>query len=1119
MKSTLISLFAVFIMVCGWPGVGQATTFDKQEITLLEAIEKISKEYEVYFTFDMTLVADVKVEYEHAAYGSAEEAIANILEDTDLKYKFYDQRFVILYKEDAEGLESLKQMSRHLEGLINEGEKTVVSAPKRTIRSVPKLSTRSLSRTIAPIAFSVEGTVTDQQGEPLIGVNIQVKGTNKGTATDIEGNFTLEDIDENVVLVVSYVGYKTQEVAVAGKSNLNITLVSDSQLLDEVVVVGYGVQKVEDVTSSAVSVKSKDFIEGNVSDVAQLIKGKVAGLSIVNPSGDPLGGSQIMLRGITTLSSGTQPLVLIDGVPGDLNSISAEDIESINILKSGAAAAIYGTRATNGVLLIQTKGVNRDIKPTLTLKMSTTTERIKKKPDLLTASEFRELVDTGDPYMPSQGDGGANTDWIDEITRNPYSYRLNVNMRGGNRQNNYVINLEQKNVQGIMIDSDNKETKLHLKGVHTMFDNILQFDVNVIGYLQSYNKAYGNLSTANFGTPYTAAMVMNPTEPVKDENGEWVEHVGQKDIDNPVAAIKENIGAYENNQIQSYGTVTLRPYDDLSLQLRGSLTTKNQIGGSYLTQNSLSAKRGEHNGNASRNTNNSKDKLLEFIASYHKDISEHSISGVGGYSWQKSVWENYSMTNKDFPSDLYLWNNIGVGTQLSDGNASMNSYKAQTNLVGFFGRITYDYRKKYFFMASIRHEGSSRFGSGNKWGNFPGISAGWHIGREPFMASLDFLSHLKVRADYGITGTAPSSPYQSIPRLSLGTNVYLGGEWWPAAIPTSNANSNLKWERKREFNIGLDFGFLDDRMSVSADFYQRITDGLIWNYVVPQPPYLYNSIVANAGEIKNTGIELNVNVTPVEVNEFVWNSNVNISYNKNIVSSLRGDAFKVAGGFFDTGNTGAPIQESTHRVEEGKSIGNFYGYKSIDIDDDGYWIIEGGEEGSPKSINDKNPNDKQYLGNGLPNYYLNWNNSFRYKKFTLDIGISGAFGFQILNMDRMFNANPEAILIANALHDLIEPVYGKRNLNIQQPRVYVSYYIEDGDYLNMSNATLSYNLGTQGGFMKNVKIFLSGFNWVTFTGYSGIDPEVNVLGLAPGVDEKRKYPKTMSFSLGAEITF
>ncbi len=1078
-----LTIFLICITVLGSfaaDSYAQTTrlTLDAENATIKSILAKIEGQSEFKFFYSSNVNVD-----QTASISQKNKKVFDILDDlfkdTGIKYKVYGRQIALMEKGET--------------------------------------FTFPTSETVAQ-QKSVTGKVTDDKGQPLPGVTIVIKGTTQGAVTNVDGIYSISNLAEDATLQFSFVGMLTKEVVVGNQTSINMRMEELTIGIEEVITIGYGVQKVEELTSSAASVKSEGFVEGNVTDAAQLIKGKVAGLSIVNPSGNPLSGSQITLRGVTTLASGTQPLVLIDGVPGDLNSISTENIESIDVLKSGAAAAIYGTRATNGVIMIQTKGVNRKIEPTLTLKTAFITERVRTKPDLLTASEFRELVNTSNPYKPSQSDNGANTDWMDEITREPFSYNINANMRGGDAHNYYVINLQQKDIQGVMIDSNNKESHLQLRGVHSMFNNMLEVDANMLGFLQSYNRSYDNQGTANSGTAYTAAMVMNPTDFVKDENGNWIEHVGQKDIDNPVAAIKENIGEYENSLIHAYGTITLRPIKDLSLQLRGSIKNNNHTGGNYLTQNSLSAKRSEHSGRATRNTSHSKDELLEFITTYKTNINDHSISAVGGYSWQESIWEDYSMTNSDFPNDVYLWNNISVGKQLTAGKASMSSYKAQTNLAGFFGRISYDYRKKYFLMASIRHEGSSKFGAESKWGNFPGISGGWHIGRESFMEGLNFLSNLKLRADYGITGTEPSSPYQSIPRLNLGTNVYVGGVWVPAVIPSTNENPNLQWETKKEFNIGLDFGIFNDRLSASADYYHRTTDGLIWNYVVPQPPYLYNSILANAGVIENEGFELNLNIVPIDKNNFSWNSTINLSYNKNKVTSLEGDAFKVAGGFFNTGNTGAPIQEPTHRVEEGQSVGNFYGYKSIDIDEDGFWIIEG-KDGSPKSIKDKNPDDKQYLGNGLPNYYLGWNNTIRYKNFSLDVGISGAFDFQILNMDRMFNANPEAILIGNALHDLLEPVYGKRTLNITQPRVYVSYYIEDGDYVSIDNATLSYNLYPKSGFIKNVKLFLNGFNLYTFTNYQGLDPEVNVLGLAPGVDEKRKYPKTMSFSLGAEITF
>jgi len=932
----------------------------------------------------------------------------------------------------------------------------------------------------------------------------------------MDGEYSIT-VPSDATLVFSFVGMKKQEVPINGRTQIDVQMESASVALQEVVAIGYGTQKVEEVTSSAASVSRDDFVEGNVDDAAQLMKGKVAGLSIVNPSGDPLGGSQISLRGVSTLASGTQPLILIDGVPGTLNSISEEDIASINVLKSGAAAAIYGTRATNGVILIETTDVTQDIEPTITVKTSAVTERIRKTPDVLTASEYSDLVNSGDPFTPTQDDEGASTNWFDQITRNPVSYKVNVNMKGGDAQTNYIINLQRKDQEGVILDSENQETKLRLKAGHSMFDDKLEVNANVIGYIQNYNESYGGTTVVG-QTPYTYAILMNPTEPVKDENGNWVEHVGQKDLANPLAMIEETQGTNEVNRLKTYGNVIFRPVEDLSLKLRGSLNNYNRTEGTYQTQNHLLAKRGVHEGRASRYTNHAKDQLLEFITTYDKDFADHSITGVGGYSWEQHTWENYWMQNSNFPSDLYQWNNIGVGTQLEEGKAGMTSYKAQTRLVGFFFRVNYDYKKKYFLMASLRHEGSSKFGSENKWGSFPAVSGGWNIAREPFMDSFDFLTHLKLRGGYGVTGTAPSSPYQSIPQLSLGSTVYLNGQWISPAIPSSNPNPYLKWERKKEYNVGLDLGFFEDRLHFTADYYQRKTEGLIWNYTVPKPPYLYDNILANAGSIENTGLELSVMGSPIESDEFTWQSTLNFSSNKNNVVSLQGDVFQVEGGFFYSGWTGAPIQEPTHRVEEGKSVGNFYGYKTIDISDDGMWIIEGAD-GEPKPLANKTPDDKQYLGNGLPNYTLGWNNTFHYKNFTLSIGLSGAFDFQLLNMDRMFHGNPVSMLIGNGLHEAVEPIYGKRPLSINQPRSYVSHYIEDGDYVKIDNATLSYRLTPQSGFVKNLKIFLNGLNLYTFTDYSGIDPEVNVLGLSPGVDERTKYPSTRSFSLGAEITF
>jgi len=723
-----------------------------------------------------------------------------------------------------------------------------------------------------------------------------------------------------------------------------------------------------------------------------------------------------------------------------------------------------------------------------------------------------------DGFSPTFPDEGANTNWFDEILRDPVSYRLNVNMKGGNTLTNYTVNIQNQKRQGVIRDTDNEQTKLRLSATHTMFDEMLKINANVIGYKRKFNKNYQHTSLAE-NSPYLMAMQYNPTVPVKDENGDWYEFLSSKDHANPLGLIEEHKGMHEDNKIKIYGNLTFKPIEDLSFMLRASLNTDNGVNGTYQTQDHVLARRGDHEGRAWRSTQFSKDKLLEFITTYEKQLGKHKITGVGGYSWEQHQWENYNMNNSTFPSDLYQWNSIGLGTFLDEGKANMGSYKAEDKLVGFFGRINYNFNQKYYLMASLRHEGSSKFGAENKWANFPAFSAGWHLGREPFMSHIDFVDHLKIRAGYGVTGTAPGSPYQSIPRLSLGGNYYYGGTWVSPAVPSSNPNPNLKWEKKKEYNIGLDFGILEDRISFSADYYQRRTEDLIWNYTVPKPPYLYDNILANAGQLENKGVELSLNAIPVQKEDFTWNTVINFSTNNNQVISLEGDVFQVEGGFFDTGALGKRGRnKTTHRVEEGKAVGNFYGFRTVDIGEDGWWIIEGAD-GNPKSTVDQSPDDRQYLGNGLPNYNLSWNNTLRYKNFSLSISMRGAFDFQILNLNRYFLGIPQSLTMGNVLHEAIEDKFGKRPLAMEQPHDYMSYFIEDGDYWKIDNATLSYSLNPDQGFVRKLMVFITGLNLYTFTGYSGEDPEVDILGLAPGVDWYTQYPNTRSFSLGAEITF
>lgn len=966
----------------------------------------------------------------------------------------------------------------------------------------------------------VTGTVFDAtDNEPLPGVNVMVKGTTVGTSTDENGSFSLTVPSLSDTLVFSFVGYESKEIPLNGRTALEVNLNSQAFQSDEVVVVGYGVQDAEEVTGAVSNVKSEDFTKGTVTDAAELVKGKIAGLHVTTPSANPTSTSEISLRGVTTLMSNPDPLVLIDGVPGSLNDVSPQEIASIDVLKDGSAAAIYGTRGSNGVILITTKNVSGDIPPTLEINSYVNTQILSDRVAFMNASEYRELVERG---VPGAVDQGATTDWVDEVTQRPVSQVHDISLSGGNNATNYVLSLRYEDLNGIMKYTNNEKIQPRLDINHTMLDGMVTFDANIQGYLQRFHAGdRGNNEEFIRGynpQVYRHSQKFNPTAPIRAEDGSWFENLAYNDYKNPVGLLEEVEGQNENNRLKLNGTITFNPLDNLSVKVLGSRNYFNSVRGYYETQDHISTVRDGLNGYASRGTTDSQEDLLEITSEYILSAGEqHDITLLGGYSWNKVNSENYNMTNFDFPSDEFSYNNIGSGVALNDGRATLHSYQGEDKLISYFSRINYNYDNRYLFMASIRREGSSKFGENNKWANFPAGSVGWNLHNEEFMNDVPYLSELRVRVGYGITGSIPRSRYMSLARLGFGTNAYMNGEWIQVTTPSTNPNPNLKWETKNELNLGMDFGFLNDRLSGSVDVYQRTTNDMLWDYSVPTPPYLYNSITANAASMRNRGIEVQLNTIPLQAQEMQWNSSVSYSTNQNEVLSLSSDKFQLEGGYFYAGHTGGPVQQYTHRIEIGEPIGNFYGYKSIGVDEEGFWIIEGAN-GEPKPVAEQTAEDKQILGNGLPNHYLSWNNSFQYKNFDFSLQMRGAFGFQILNGVRMNYEAPTAIGKGNVLSNAYHNVFGERPLNQIQEQQYLSYYIEDGDYWKLSNVTVGYNFNLNTSFLRRARVYASANNLYTITGYSGIDPEVSTSGLSPGWDRRARYPTTRTFTLGVSLT-
>lgn len=962
----------------------------------------------------------------------------------------------------------------------------------------------------------VRGVIKDETGEPIIGATVRVKGQSEGTVSDLDGNFTLDVTDDNT-LQISYIGYQTQEFAVGKQHHFSIVLEEDKKILNEVVVIGYGTQKKGDITSSVGSVKSEDFTAGAINDAGQLIQGKIAGLSVTNPSGNPVGGTEISLRGNTTiLGASTNPLILIDGVPGDFNTVAPEDIESIDVLKDGSAAAIYGSRGTNGVVLITTKkskGNNiNEVQYSGYLSLST----IAKKPDFCDADDYRQQIKDG--LRDAAWDLGDNTNWIDAITRTGLSHVHNISFKGGNAQTNYIFNVNYRNLQGIFKRSDKEEFQGRAEVNHSMFDDKLRFNFQLLGNQTGYTATSDGGSFNTYS--WRQALIHNPTEPIKNADGSWHENTGIFNYDNPVSRIYECDGEQKISQTRFSSNITLTPIKELTFNALFSYDKINQEGGYYETKKHISNVRDGMNGYASTGGSSTVTKLVELTAQFHKNFGDHTIQALAGYSYQESTYSNQYERNYNFPTDLYSWHNIGVGQALKEGLGTEYSYWLDTNLIGFFGRLNYNYKNRYLLMASVRHEAASQLAGTNKpWGTFPSVSLGWRITEEKFMKNQKVFDDIKLRAGYGVTGSQPSQSFLGVPLLGYGDYYLYNGQWIRALQPTQNSNDKLKWEEKHEYDIGADFSVLNYRLNVSVDWYYRLIKGLLYDYSVPSPPNLYTTTRANVGEMSNNGLEIMVNAIPVQTKDFKWETTITFSTNSNKLKSLSNDLYQTSSDYFMTGWIEEPIKTESHIVRIGHKVGDIYGFKVVDVDESGKWIYL-----------DKNGNrvnydefthsfeDKQILGNGVPKWYLGFNNQFRYKNFDLAINMRGAFGFQIMNGMRMFYEN-RSRQDWNRLRSAYDKVFGKAVLNTLCSEEFNSYYVENGDYWKIDNITLGYSFSKINKWIKTLRLYASVNNAITITGYKGIDPEVSTSGLAPSYDNRDSYPHTRAFTFGMNVTF
>jgi TonB-linked SusC/RagA family outer membrane protein len=992
----------------------------------------------------------------------------------------------------------------------------------------------------------ISGTVTDStNGEPLPGVNVVIAGTRQGASTGSRGQFTISGVEPGTYdLQASFIGYEQRAVSdvsvSAGETTeVNFTLVSSAVQLEEVVAVGYGTQRTEEVTGSVSSVESDDFVEGAARGAGELIENQIAGLNISQSSGNPAAGSNISLRGVTTLNASASPLVLIDGVPGSLQTVSQQDIESIDVLKGGSAAAIYGSRASNGVILITTKSPDGDQPTRIDYSANVSTERIDEQQNVYGADELQSLKEQfSDTDLPiaSVRDFGGNTDWQDEVLRNPVSWNQRVSLSGGDVSTSYRASLEYEREEGIIRRSDNEDVIGRATVGHRMYDGDLRVDANLTTRLENNWNGFD-------GGIWENAVTRNPTDSIRNAEGGWQERSGAG-YSNPLGLIRETNGRDDFRETRLNATVTLSPVNNLELRLLGAGTKSSFHSESSTTFDHINTTKRGLDGTASQFRSSNEELLLEATGTYDTEIGNHDFDVLGGYSWQENTDENFFASNEDFPTDLFGSQNLSVGSALTDGEADMDSGRSSWTLIGYFGRVNYTYDDRYLLSASFRYEGDSRFGTNNEWGSFPSVSVGWRIGEEAFMQDVSFLDRLKLRAGYGVTGISPGTPYQSLASFDYGGSFFNDGEWVQGLEPTRNANPNLRWERKEEINIGLDFAVLNDRLSGTLDVYRRTTDDLLFDVSVPVPPFLFDRITANIGELRNEGIEVSLDYNVLQTEDISWSTNATFSTNRNELVSLANDRFQAENKFIEAGNLGGPIQQPTHRVAVGGPIGNFWGFKTLGVNEEGIWVIEGtktvernGEEvevSSPKLWTEKEFDERQKIGNGVPDYRISWNHSVRVGNFDARVTMGGEFGFQILNKSRTFSGTPgesarnwlkgayeqrDVVRIEEREGQADELVQTDEQTVLTNREANISNNLEDGDYWKIESVTVGYSFNVLPNLLSNARVYLTGRNLVTFTGYSGLDPEVDTGGLNPGVEQRFRFPTTRTFTAGVDLTF
>ena len=959
----------------------------------------------------------------------------------------------------------------------------------------------------------VSGTVKDANGEPLIGVSVMEVGTNNGAVTDINGNYTL-NVKPGAKLKLSYIGFTPQTVK-AG-SNSQIVLQEDNTALNEVVVVGYGTMRRKDLTSSVTTVSSKDLNQGVFTDPGQMLQGKVPGL-VVSSTADPNGSPTITLRGASTLRTGAMsPYYVVDGIPGvDISIVSPEDIESIDVLRDATATAIYGSKAANGVIIITTKKGSKE-RTNVTYNGYVAFDNILKKYDVCTADDLRQYAKDNNITLK---DGGANMDWQDEVLRTGISHNHNVNISGGNGSTSYMISGDLRKREGVIkMTGFDRFNVRSLVSTKTLKDHLTVS----IGANMMYGKHFG-VPSGNEGASVLDAMnYYSPTNAIKNADGTWTVGSGSKNY-NPLALMEENKSETVWKRNQFVGKTALELWKGLVWNVNYSWSNYQSTYSAYNTRNSQLEGIGNKNGQATRNTYFGREQTFETYLNYNFTAGKNKVDLMAGYSWEeKKNNDGFGLSVEGYYNDDLGWYNMSYAqTILGVQNSVQSGYLEKVRNISFYGRVNYSFDSRYMLQATIRRDGSSVFGKNNRWGTFPSVSAAWNITEEKFMQNQHIFDNLKLRAGYGISGNAMGfDVYSSYNTYGAsGTFVY-DGKTYRTYGATKNANPDLKWESTGMLNIGLDFAFLKGRLNGTVEVYHKKTKDLIWSYPVSTTQYIYGWMDANVGEMTNKGIEFTLNAVPVRTKNFMWSTTLNLSHNKNTVDKMQNETFHTTN--LTQGDpmvAGVSADGWTQRIMEGEPIGTFYTYQYAGIVNgrSEYYVLDENGNRTGETTNNPSLKDRSITGCAQPKFNAGWNNTLTYKNWSLNAFITGVFGNDVYNSARAHYTAAQMFSDGkNVLKEFLSNPVGDASGSLPSDR-----YIEKGSYVRLQTLSLSYTFrNCFNDWIQDLTLYGTANNLFTITNYKGLDPEVNMGGIDPGIDYRwSRYPHTRTFMVGVKINF